>query len=285
MLLVSLCNVETSASPSLLLVDPASWAITPLEAAAGVGATGICRVGDEIFVACQTADATVAVLDAGTLRSNGEARLPGAHDAHSIAAWNGGVAIASTGTDEVLWYRYDGEAFVDRTVLWAHGAARADTVHANGLTAHGEALVCCAFGPRPSETDLWSESQGGFVYDIVNERTLLGGLAHPHSVAFLDDELMVCESSHRCFRSAERPLVELDGYTRGVAFLDDERVVIGTSVARTTSRSGNRLLNPGAEGSDAGSCALHVAGLDGTVRATVSCADYGREIYDVFRLR
>jgi hypothetical protein len=284
-LLVSLCNVEIESPSSLLLVDPTSWAITPLTMTRGVGSTGICRIGDEIFVACQTAEAIVAVLDAGTLRVHGEARLSGARDPHSIVAWNGGLAIASTGTDEVLWYRYHDGALIDRTVLWAHGTERKDTVHINGLTAHRGALVCCAFGSRSLETDLWSEAHDGFVYDIVNERTLLAGLAHPHSVAFLADELVVCESSHRSLRSAARPLVKLDGYTRGVAFLDDERIVIATSIARTTSRSGNRLLNPGAEGLDAGICALHVAGRDGTVRETVSFNQHGREIYDVFRLR
>ncbi len=284
MLLVSLCNVGAETPSSLLVIDPRTWDITPLAGASGVGATGLCRIGDEILVAWQTAEASVAVLDARTLQARGEAPLPGARDVHSLVAWEDGVAVASSGTDEVLWYRYDGDRFVDRTVLWAAGAARKDTVHVNGLTARGGALVCCGFGPRRSDDDLWSESQGGFVYDVVNRRFLLDGLGHPHSVAFFGDELFLCESSRRRFRAIDRPVVDLDGYTRGVASLGRGLAVVGTSRGRARSRSSDRLLNPGDDGVAVGDCALQVVGLDGTVHHVVPLADYGREIYDVLRL-
>jgi hypothetical protein len=285
LLLVSLCNVGEQTPSSLLLVDVLSWEVTPLAVAAGAGATGLCKIGDEILVAYQTAESAVAVLDARTLQVLREVPVPGARDVHSLVAWKDGVAVASSGTDEVLWYRYDGSVFVDRTVLWAAGAARRDTVHVNGLTTHGDALICCAFGARRSEGDLWSESQNGFVYDVVNERVVLDGLGHPHSVASLGDELFLCESSRKRFRSVDRPIAELHGYTRGVAWVDGGRVVVGTSRGRVRSRSSNQLLNPADDGIAAGDCALHVVGLDGAVHEMVSLAGYGREIYDVLRLR
>lgn len=247
--------------------------------------TGICRIGDLLFVAHQTAAARVAVLDAETLSVRADVCLPGARDVHSLAAWEGGVAVASTGTDEILWYRYDGADFVDRTVLWTASPERKDTLHVNGLTAHRDALLCCAFGPRRTEEDLWSESRGGFVYDVAKGRFVLRGLAHPHSPAVRgDDELVLCESARRSFRSADQPIVELDGYTRGVACLDDGRTVIGTSVTRVKSRSSDQLLNPADEGVTAGRCALHVVDPDGTVHQTLSLEGYGKEIYDVFPL-
>jgi len=248
LLLVSLCNVGEQTPSSLLSVDVLTWEVTPLTVAAGAGATGLCRIGDEILVAYQTAESTVAVLDARTLQVCRKVPLPGAHDVHSLVAWENGVAVASSGTDEVLWYRYDGIAFVDRTVLWSAGAARRDTVHVNGLTTHGDALICCAFGARRSEDDLWSESQVGFVYDVVNERVLLDGLGHPHSVASLGDELFLCESSRKRFRSVDGPIAELHGYTRGVAAVDGARVVVGTSRGRVRSRSSHQLLNPADDG-------------------------------------
>ena len=242
------------------------------------------QISDEILVAYQIAEASVAVLDARTLQVRSEVPLPGALDVHSLVAWGDGVAVASSGTDEVLWYRYDGTGFSDRTVLWAAGASGRDTVHVNGLTAHGGALICCGFGARSSMTDLWSESQGGFVYDVVNERVLLDGLGHPHSVAYFGDELFLCESAHKRFRSLGRPIAELDGYTRGVAPVDSARVVVGTSRGRIRSRSSRLLLNPADDGIGAGDCALHVVDLEGNVHQSVSLADYGHEIYDVLRL-
>ncbi len=199
LILVSLCNVGDQTPSSLLLVDVLSWEVTPLAVAAGAGATGLCRIGDEILVAYQTAESSVAVLDARTLQVRREVPLPGAHDVHSLVAWGDGVAVASSGTDEVLWYRYDGSVLVDRTVLWTAGAARRDTVHVNGLTTHGDALICCAFGARRSDTDLWSESRDGFVYDVENERVLLDGLAHPHSVTSLGAECSYANRRENAF--------------------------------------------------------------------------------------
>jgi hypothetical protein len=284
MLLVSLCTNETDSQPTLLTVDPVSWAITPFLSPPGSGATGICRIGDDVFVASQSVAAAFTVIDARTMRVRAEAPMPGANDVHSIAAWEDGLAVASTGTDEVLWYRYDGDGFVDRTVLWAAGSERSDTVHVNGLAAHGGKLVCCAFGPGFRDFDVWSESQDGYVYDIVNARFVLRGLARPHTVAFLDGGLFLCESSRMNFRSLERAIAHVEGFTRGVAPLPDGRVVVGSSRVRIRSRSTGVYLDPETIGRYPGSCALHVIDLDGTVHETISLADYGREVYDIFPL-
>jgi hypothetical protein len=283
-LLVSVCNPATEAQSTLLQADPLSWAITPLYSTTGFGATGICRLGDDLFIGSQSPEATVTVLDARTLSVRNKTRMPGARDLHSLAAWEGGVAVASSGTDEVLWYRYDGTQFVERTVLWAASSSKTDTLHVNGLAAYGGRLVCCAFGRRFREFDVWSQRQDGFIYDITGERFVLQGLARPHTVVFHDGQLYVCESSRRNLRSAERSLLTFDGFTRGAAWLDDGRVVVASSRARTRSRSTGELIDPETVGRYAGTSALHVADLDGTIHESVSLADYGREIYDVFRL-
>jgi len=264
------------------VVDARSWEVTPLAGTAGrMGTTGLCRIGGEILAAVQSVEPAVVVLDARTLEVRGESPLPGALDVHSIAPWGEGIAVASSGTDEVLGYRYRDGRFSDRTVLWAATGAGKDTVHVNGLTAHGGRLICCAFGPRRSESDLWSGSERGYVYDVGHGRVLLEGLGHPHSVTFFGDQLLLCESSRRSFRSMERPIATLDGYTRGVARLGEASAVVATSRGRVRSRSTARLLNPADEGRDAGECALHVVELAGTVRRTVPLAAYGREVYDV----
>lgn len=281
--LISLCNVRDG-GPSVLALDTASHAITPLAIASESSATGLCALGEEIVVAYQRPEACVGVLDARTLQLRLEAPLAGARDVHSLAAWNGGVAVASTGTDEVLWYRYDGTSFTDRTVLWSGGNGDADMLHVNGVAVHNGTLLCCAFGQRKSQSDLWSDARRGFVYDVVNCRVVLDDLGHPHSVSSVGDELYLCESSRRLFRSIRRPVATLNGYTRGVTPLDDTRVLVGTSVGRVTSRSTGRILNPGDDGLDSGTCAIHVVGLDGSVGETISLADYGREIYDIMRL-
>ena len=284
LLLVSFCNTETATHPTLLAVDPVSWAITPLPRTVGAGATGICRIGDDVFVASDMPDATVSVLDARTMRVRNEAPMAGAQDLHSLVPWKGGVAAASTGTDEVLWYRYDGKRFSGRTVLWAGGPDRTDTVHINGLAVHGERLVCCAFGAGFRDFDVWSDSQDGFVYDIVNARFVLRGLARPHTVTFLDGRLFLCESSLRNVRSADAPIVRLAGYTRGIAALPGGRIVVASSRVRIRSRSTGVYVDPETMGRFPGSCALHTVDVDGAVHETVSLAAHGGEVYDVFRL-
>ncbi|HEX3464609.1 MAG TPA: DUF4915 domain-containing protein, partial [Candidatus Elarobacter sp.] len=281
--LISLCNVGHGA-PSLLVLDTASRTITPLAISSGCGATGLCVLGEEIVVAYQRQEACVGMLDARTLRLRFEAPLAGARDVHSVTAWNGGLAVASTGTDEVLWYRYDGTAFTDRTVLWSGGTGEGDLLHVNAVAVHDGTLLCCAFGPRRSQSDLWSDARGGFVYDVVNRRVVLDDLGHPHTLISLGGELYLCESSRRLFRSIDRSIAALNGYTRGVAPLGGARLLVGTSVGRVTSRSTGRILNPADRGLDAGTCALHEVGLDGSVGETISLSGYGREIYDIVPL-
>jgi hypothetical protein len=285
LLLVSSCNPKTDAHRMLLAVDPVSWAITPLTAKIGVGATGICTIGDDVFVAAQSPEGTIVVLDMRTLRVRNETRLPDAYDVHSVAAWEGGLAVASTGSDEVLWYRYDGDRFVDRTVLWAAtGSARSDTVHVNGLAAHDDRLVCCAFGPGFRGFGPWDESQNGFVYDIADQRFVLDGLDRPHTVTFIGDELFLCESARSNFRSAEREIVILDGYTRGVAALGDGRVAIASSGARTRSRSTGVLLDQPGAAQQTDNAALTAVDLDGGVHERVFFGDDNAEIYDIVRI-
>jgi len=256
----------------------------PLPIVSESGATGLCAVGDEILVARQAPDASVMVLDARTLQLRMEVPLPNARDAHSLVAWQGGLAVASTGTDEVVSYRYDGNGFTDPTVLWSVGDGDGDTLHVNALVVHDDALLGCAFGPRRSANDLWSDARGGFVFDLVNRRVVLEDLGHPHSLVSLGDALYLCESSRQVFRSVSGPIATLDGYTRGAAHLGGARMLIGTSVGRVKSRSSGRMLSPGDDGRPAGTCALHHVGLDGSVHETISLANYGREIYDVLPL-
>ena len=194
------------------------------------------------------------------------------------------MAVASSGTDEVVWYRYDGNAFTDATVLWSGGGGDGDRLHVNALAVHGDALLGCAFGPRRSPNDLWSDARGGFVFDLVNGGVVLEHLGHPHSLVSLGDALYLCESSRQIFRSVSGPIATLDGYTRGAAHLGGARMLVGTSVGRVKSRSSGRMLSPGDDGRPAGTCALHAVGLDGSVEEMVSLADYGREIYDVLPL-
>jgi len=284
-LLVSLCNPDTAGQPTLLIVDPISWSVAPVERSAGFAATGICRIRDDVLIAGQTAKATVAIFDARSFQLRALIEMPGARDLHSLVPWEGGLAAVSTGTDELLWYGYDNNQLSSRTVLWAAGPSRSDTVHLNGLATHHGRLVCSAFGPRFRDFDVWSESQDGFVYDVTRERFVLRGLARPHTITFIGDELFICESSRRNFRSAQRSIVNLDGYTRGVSPLDDGRVVVATSQSRVRSRSTGRQLDPPPNGQDDGSCALHVIDFDGVLQKTIPLGHYGREIYDVFLLR
>lgn len=281
--LVSLCNVEKE-RPSLVVLDTASGAVTPLAVTCGSGATGLCVIGEDIIAACQTPEASVTVLDARTLEVRAEAPLSGARDVHSLVPWDGGVAVASSGTDEVVWYRYDGSGFTDRTVLWSGGAGDGDTLHVNALAVHGDTLLACAFGPRRSNSDLWSAARGGFVFDVTDRSVVIDDLGHPHSLVSLGDELYLCESSRRLFRSLSGPIATLDGYTRGAAPFGHARMLVGTSVGRVKSRSSGRLLNPADGGRRAGTCAVHDVGLDGSVRATISLAGYGAEIYDLLPL-
>jgi hypothetical protein len=245
------------------------------------GATGMCRMGEEIFVVPQMPDGHVAVFDLQTLEQTHSAPLEGARDVHSIVPGAGGIAVASTGTDEVLWYWYDDGVFIGRTVLWAAGDERRDVHHVNGLTVWGDRLLCCGFGERRSPDDLWSASRGGFVRDVTSGDVLATSLLHPHSPALWNGRLILCESSVQTVRTTDAAIVRLPGYTRGFAALDADTALVGTSVGRTASRSMGRLLSPSDAGSDAGICALHVIDASGGVLRTIELTRFGREVYDV----
>jgi hypothetical protein len=290
-LLVSLCNFAVDGETSLVVVTLPEGSIRPLtEFSKGVGTTGICRFGPSILVAYQLQAGRIAVLDPKNLSIISELDLTDCADPHSIAAFREGIAVASTGSDEILYYPFDGSTIGRAERLFAYGDERTDNHHLNGIAAAGEHLVWCGFGAREqSQTSpsglRWGNARSGFLQELGRPESTASGLAHPHTVRIFDGTTYLCESSLGSLRTTERTVAVLDGYTRGIEFIGAGRVVVGTSVGRRKSRSTGRILNPLDEGVDAGTCALHVVDIESaeTIQ-TISLDHYAREIYDIFAL-
>lgn len=289
--LVSLCNFVSADKTSLLAIDLNDGRIDPVAGLRlGVGTTGICRYGRWILVAYQLKEGLLAVLDASTLAFVDEIELPGCSDPHSITPFDDGIAVVSTGSDEILHYQLHGRVFGKARRVFAYGDERADRHHLNGIAATADGLVWSGFGARdadrpPTDGLAWTAARSGFLQVFGQTKPLREKLIHPHTVRLFEGKTYFCESSIGSFRSLERTVAVLDGYTRGIDFIDSERAAVGTSVGRRKSRSTGRILNPLEDGIDTGTCAVHIVNIASQETERVYPVEpYAREIYDILAL-
>ena len=285
-LLISICNSAVDPKPScLLLLDPYSsttrWiAIGPPEDL-HVSGVGLFAADEWIYHLSITASFTtrLSVLERSTLALVHSCDLPQVQDPHSVCAFDGGLAIASTGTDEIHFYPLtEGEPSEKAEILWAASDAHTDTHHVNSLTVDGGRLLCTAFGPRGPGT--WATADDGYVLDVATNEKLLTGLHQPHSLVMVDSEPFVCNSREGAVRRGEAVIAHTGGYARGLAFGRTGTMYVGSSFARTSGRQRDAFENPGDRGRLRGRCTVAALPLRG-VRTEWDLSRRGFEIYDI----
>jgi hypothetical protein len=288
-LLVSFCNFAHRPRPTgLLRVDTATWRSEWVDIGCGqfprVSGTGICA--DEQFVYhVSIAEAehatTLTVLNRASLEVVYVQDLAEVSDGHSVVRYGNGLVIASTGSDELVGYRLDGCHPVDAHVVWSPTHSGTDLHHLNSLAAIDGDLMCSAFGARSG--DSWVTARDGYVFNVSRQTTVTNGLDQPHSVTWAAGELCVCNSALGTVQSTGRVIARLAGYSRGLAFTADA-MYVATSLGRTPgidAGAGRRFMNPSADGTLIGRCAVVRVPLDGGARLEIGLGFAGAEIYDL----
>jgi uncharacterized protein (TIGR03032 family) len=123
---------------------------------------------------------------------------------------------------------------------WQTKIAAEDRCHLNGL--------CCDESGSPrfvtaiSRTDTrggWREhrTNGGIIYDIIDNKLVCEGLCMPHSPRWFRNRLWVLESGtgHLGYvddSGAFKPMTFIPGYLRGMSFIGDKYALIGSSLDR-----------------------------------------------------
>ncbi len=234
--LVSFCNTGMAQGRrSLAVVDltGASWFVdlpdNPIFDET-IGATGLCRVGDEILVAFQGAP---YILRLGPrLGVKTHFHVDGS-DLHGLAALNNQLAIVSTGDDRVLIGKSDDPSGV---ASGRQASPRSDTMHFNDVAYWCDELVVSGFGERRP-----NGLRSGGVWRVRDMKPILDGMREPHSVVSIENRLFVLESKTGELieidnDGAHRVIAQFAGYVRGLA-VTAEHIAVGRSAFRAESRS------------------------------------------------
>lgn len=157
--------------------------------------------------------------------------MPEIVNGHDVRVRDGVVAMASTGTNEIRFYRDTGQ-FIHSWQADGDG----DAWHINGLWFSGGQLYFTAFG-RFRTDRAWKgrDQMSGFLFKMSTQLPVLDGLSEPHSPRLIDGRWWLCESMSACLvvqqdngRLKRYPMGE---YTRGLA-VDRDRAYVGRSASR-----------------------------------------------------
>ena len=166
-LLLSLCSRTEEAPEALIVVDPRIGTIEPVALPdRGMGAFGIGVAGETVYCVIdhgrpapdEAERSEIVVLDPETFAVRSRYVFRVARDVHSIAAGDGCLYAASTGTDELVELRLHHEGWIsEERVAWRPEASgeRTDQHHLNAVAVVDGKLFVCGFGRRPSEGSEW----------------------------------------------------------------------------------------------------------------------------------
>jgi hypothetical protein len=225
---------------------------------------GLVSLDDQFQVA--------ATYDLGRLR-----------EAHSLTPFNGGLLIAETGRNRLVWVETPCPGQAPRVEeYWRHNDQNSDVVHLNAVAVHAGEVYVSLFGERPEEG--WRLSRKGQIVNVTRNQVVYDDLAQPHSLLARGGDLLWLESAtgqvHRVAPSgAHDVLARLDGFVRGLAATDDS-LYVAASMARRRSRSMGTANAPATKAADKHSW-LYRLDRAGTLQESRKLSSIGAEIYDV----
>jgi hypothetical protein len=212
-----------------------------------LSSTGLCVTDHQLVRALRATDpgsfAELLVYDARGVRQY--LRLDQVLDPHDVV-WdprNEAYVIVSSLTNSVHWIATDGRELRRRLLPGA-----GDSWHVNSLIWAQQRLYAAAFGDFERHRE-WKAHFGdarGVVFDLESGEPLLNGLECPHHPRLVDGGWVICDSlPGRLLRvDPETGLVsdmlELAGFTRGIAITDDH-FLVGES---PRTRAGERAPTP-----------------------------------------
>ncbi|QKV94921.1 DUF4915 domain-containing protein [Streptomyces sp. NA02950] len=280
-ILVSVHGNKLDIEPRLVVIDTDTATARESEFALPAGFQrymGLAVSGRWIYILAMTIDdrsSLVAVDRAGEEQAL-VCPLPDVLDGHSVLAADRDLYVVSSGTDELVRFSLsDGRPDPgQRRTAWRASDAGRDTHHVNSVLQLDGNIVVSGFGPSP--TGSWADAYDGYIVDVTDNRPLVTGISHPHSVTACNGLLYYCESGSGRFCSEKGTIINLDGYVRGVCWLSDDLVCIGTSAGRTRDRKGHY---------QAEDCAVWIVDVTrGAVATRIPLGQFGPEIYDIILL-
>jgi hypothetical protein len=140
---------------------------------------GLCVEPDRVWVARIDAHRTRTRLDVFSRGRRAWTRLvPHCTDTHSLVRTGDRLAVASTGTNEVLFLNLQGQ-IVERWSPDPH--AESDSWHLNSLVAWDGRLAFTCFGRFTTYREYTGRPQGtGLLVEVPSGATLATGLTFPH---------------------------------------------------------------------------------------------------------
>lgn len=253
-LLVSFCNIDRLTRSSvkrspLCLIDITTHQLIGLTIPFipdSIGITGLTQDTEYIYAAYQSHRPGVIVLSKRGLGVRDVVVLDGISDTHSLYIKNQYLYVVSTGNDSIVRYAVHGGKInkKSRQVIWkpVGSQGKINTHHVNSIVSCKGRLIASAFGPKKGT--FRSSATNGYIIDIKNNRRIIHGIYHPHSISVADDTVYYCESATKTVFENHIPLLKFtDGYVRGLTKQRDT-VMVGLSSFRTTSKSTGLAVNP-----------------------------------------
>lgn len=161
-------------------------------------------------------------------------------DAHDLAFDHRGVAFANTRFNCVSRPR-EGVRFVHTwRPSFADPAARTDCCHLNGIGVRSGRLAAATAFCESGAPAAWRAEDrftSGVLIDVPSSRVIARGLCMPHSPRWHDGRWWLCDSGQGALCEIDaasdelRTVIELPGFTRGLAFAAD-RAIVGLSRIR-----------------------------------------------------
>lgn len=296
-LLISFCNQTTSPNHSLCIIDPQSKESTWIDIT-GIpeelrhdfsGIAGVCRSGENIFIATQGSQPTIACISLSTQAVISFLRLHKCRDSHSMVFHEGCIYLASTGTNEVYRISFNNDCLSNEELFWSYPnvSYEKDEIHLNGLAIHKGKLIASCFGSKNS-TGSWDSN--GRVFYLTADESIVEGLKQPHSPTVIDDRLIFAESAEHKVYVLENNKSEwikkldlkLKGYARGITVIN-RSIFIGISADRSISRSTRKTLATNQQ-RIANASLIEVDIESGEQLRDLSLQGYGREPYDILAM-
>ena len=208
--------------------------------------------------------------------------LKSVRQAHSVVAYQNGLLINSSGSDSLVFVRLLPDEQISEQLFWRLGDG-GHAQHVNSVLIQDDTVLVTMFGPRRDGG--WFQSAGGCVWDVMRDRPICEGLAHPHTLFLHEGTPWVMESfTGRVLQLGTSGVVErfrVSGYTRGAA-LHEEWLYIATSYVRMKSKhTGKRRA---AHEKIRSVCAIHRIHLPSGRKETWDLRYLAREIYDLLWL-
>lgn len=195
------------------------------------GITGLAWMGDQILATVQSNPTCLLVLSKD-FRVLERWNLEKVLMPHSLLVAEGGVLIASTGSDSIVWVdpKTGREEY-----YWRANTDGADQMHLNSLALRDGKVHYSAFGYK--KRDLWADVNQGIVQAVGSDTPAVTGISHPHSLQVFENDFYFTESAMSRIANSKGESFQFDkGYPRGMLITRD-RLVLGFSKGRLRSES------------------------------------------------